>query len=205
MDLFLLMKGLVIGFSVAAPVGPIGVLCVVRTLTGGRVSGLATGLGAATADAVYGCIGGFGIAFLGQALIDQQTWFRMIGGTFLLYLGIRNFVAHPDHKSGSSERNGLLADFGSTFALTLTNPMTIVSFGAVFAALGVGGTRAAYLDASMLLVGIFSGSALWWIMLTFGVSVFRSKMDLNRLNWISKASGVIIAGFGAAALVTVAV
>lgn len=83
--------------------------------------------------------------------------------------------------------------------------MTIVSFGAVFAALGVGGTRAAYLDASMLLVGIFSGSALWWIMLTFGVSVFRSKMDLNRLNWISKASGVIIAGFGAAALVTVAV
>ncbi len=202
MDLFLLMKGLAIGFSVAAPVGPIGVLCVVRTLTGGRLSGLATGLGAATADAVYGCIGGFGITFLSQILIDQQMWFRAFGGVFLLYLGARTVVSQPGEPAGLSERKGLLGDFGSTYVLTLTNPMTIISFGAVFAALGVGTARAAYLDASLLLIGIFSGSALWWIILTFGVSLFRNRMDSGGLHWINRASGVIIAGFGIAALLS---
>jgi len=205
MDLLLLIQGLAIGFSVAAPVGPIGVLCVMRTLTGGRASGLATGLGAATADAIYGCMGGFGITFLAQTLIDQQMWFRLIGGMFLLWLGARNLASRPGKTAGRSERKGLLSDFGSTFALTLTNPMTIISFGAVFAALGIGTTRAAYLDASMLLIGIFSGSALWWVVLTFGVSLFRTRMDSDRLHWISRVSGMIIAGFGAAALLSVAV
>jgi len=204
MNLLLLIEGLAIGFSVAAPVGPIGVLCVVRTLTGGRLSGLATGFGAATADAVYGCIGGFGITFLAQALIDQQTWFRLIGGVFLIYLGARDLVIQRDQIADAYEKKSIVADFGSTFALTLTNPMTIISFGAVFAALGIGATQAAYFDASMLLVGIFSGSALWWILLTFGVSLFRDRLDLNGLRWISRASGVIITGFGVAALLSAA-
>lgn len=203
MDLFVLIQGLAIGFSVAAPVGPIGLLCLMRTLKRGRVSGLVTGLGAATADAIYGCIGGFGITFLAQTLIDQQMWFRLVGGAFLIYLGARAFASQTGSSADLSERNGLVSDFGTTFVLTLTNPMTIISFGAVFAALGIGATRAAYLDASMLLIGIFSGSALWWVVLTFGVSLFRNTMHSDRLDWISRVSGVIIAGFGAAALVSV--
>jgi threonine/homoserine/homoserine lactone efflux protein len=131
-------------------------------------------------------------------------WFRFIGGVFLLFLGARNLVSQPHQTTGLTERKGLWGDFGSTFALTLTNPMTIISFGAVFAALGIGSTRAAYPDALMLLIGIFSGSALWWVVLTFGVSLFRNRMDSDRLHWISRASGMIIAGFGAAALISVA-
>jgi len=204
MDLLLLIQGLSIGFSVAAPVGPIGLLCVMRTLKGGRASGLATGLGAATADAIYGCIGGFGITFLAHTLFDQQMWCRLVGGAFLIYLGARAFASQTGRSAVLSECNGLLSDFGTTFVLTLTNPMTIISFSAVFAALGIGATRAAFLDASVLLIGIFSGSALWWIVLTFGVSLFRNKMHSDRLDWISRVSGVIIAGFGAAALVSIA-
>ncbi|MFH1115438.1 MAG: LysE family transporter [Pseudomonadota bacterium] len=204
MDLPLLIQGLAIGFSVAAPVGPIGALCVVRTLTRGRLSGLATGLGAAVADAVYGCMGGFGITFLSQILIEQQVWLRAIGGVFLLYLGARTLISQAGETAVLSEPKGLLGDFGSAWVLTLTNPMTIISFGAVFAALGVGKAQSAYLDALLLLMGIFSGSLLWWVVLTFGVSLFRNRIDSHGLGRINRVSGVIIAGFGVAALLSVA-
>ena len=204
MNLFLFLKGLVIGFSIAAPVGPIGLLCIVRTLSGGLVAGLATGLGAAVADGLYGCIGGFGISVVGQALVGQQFWFRLIGGFFLIYLGIRNFMADPEQRSPSGDARSLLGSFGSTFVLTLTNPMTIIAFAAVFASLGVGISPGTYGDATTLIIGIFCGSALWWLVLSFGVSLFRKSVSPNRLGWINKIAGTVITGFGLAALASLA-
>ncbi|MEJ2716729.1 MAG: LysE family translocator [Deltaproteobacteria bacterium] len=205
MDSFLFIEGLVIGFSIAAPVGPIGLLCIVRTLSAGRAAGLASGLGAATADGVYGFIGGFGVTFLAHILIAQHVWFRLFGGIFLVCLGLKYLVSKPRERGEEADNRSLLADFGSTFLLTLTNPMTIISFGAVFASFGVGTTFSTYRAAITLLIGIFCGSALWWVTLSFGVNLFRPRIEANQLVWINRAAGTIIAGFGIAALVSLAV
>jgi threonine/homoserine/homoserine lactone efflux protein len=132
-----LLGGIILGFSIAAPVGPIGVLCIRRTLAEGRASGLVSGLGAATADAIYGCVAGFGLTFISSFLVNQQRWLHLVGGAFLCYLGIRTFLARPADQAALAQGSGLIGAYGSTFLLTLTNPMTILSFTAVFAALGV--------------------------------------------------------------------
>jgi threonine/homoserine/homoserine lactone efflux protein len=200
-DAALVVRGVVIGFSIAAPVGPIGVLCIRRTLADGRASGLLTGLGAATADAVYGAIAALGLTALTGALVGGQVWIRLIGGAFLLYLGARTFLAKPaDRAAAASGRAGLLGAFASTFVLTLTNPMTILSFVAVFAALGLGTTHPDPASAAGLVLGVFVGSALWWLTLSGAVSLFRSRFDEQGLRWVNRLSGAIIAGFGAAAV-----
>src|SRR5215212_10024460 len=126
MDTSLLLKGLLIGFSIAAPVGPIGVLCIRRTLAQGRAAGLVSGLGAASADAVYGCIAGFGLTFISGLLISQQGWLRLIGGGFLLYLGIKTLLSRPAEQPASAGGTGLARAYASTQLLTLTNPATIL-------------------------------------------------------------------------------
>jgi threonine/homoserine/homoserine lactone efflux protein len=200
MDICFLLRGLVIGFSIAAPVGPIGVLCIRRTLAKGRVSGLVSGLGAATADAIYGCIAGFGLTFIASILISQQGWFRLIGGAFLCYLGLKTFLTRPAEQAASAEGNGLVGAYASTFFLTLTNPMTILSFAAIFAGLGVVSASGNYASAGMLVLGVFIGSALWWLILSGGVSVFRARFNPHGLRWVNRISGVIITGFGLLAL-----
>ena len=200
MDIRFLLRGLVIGFSIAAPVGPIGVLCIRRTLAKGRVSGLVSGLGAATADAIYGCIAGFGLTFIASILISQQGWFRLIGGAFLCYLGLKTFLTRPAEQAASAEGNGLVGAYASTFFLTLTNPMTILSFAAIFAGLGVVSASRNYASAGMLVLGVFIGSALWWLILSGGVSVFRARFNPHGLRWVNRISGVIITGFGLLAL-----
>ena len=201
MDAALIVRGVVIGFSIAAPVGPIGVLCIRRTLADGKASGLLTGLGAATADAVYGAIAALGLTALTDALVGGQVWIRLIGGAFLLYLGARTFLAKPaDRAAAASGRAGLLGAFASTFVLTLTNPMTILSFVAVFAALGLGTTHPDPASAAGLVLGVFVGSALWWLTLSGAVSLFRSRFDERGLRWVNRLSGAIIAGFGALAI-----
>jgi threonine/homoserine/homoserine lactone efflux protein len=197
----LLLKGLIIGFSIAAPVGPIGVLCIRRTLAEGRATGLVSGLGAATADAIYGCIAGFGLTFISSVLISQQLWLRLIGGAFLCYLGIKTLLVRPAEQAASVEGNGLLGAYASTFFLTLTNPLTILSFVAIFAGLGAASAGGNYLAATMLVCGVFIGSALWWLVLSGGVSVFRSRFDVRTLRWVNRISGIIIAAFGVLALV----
>jgi len=193
-----LLRGLIIGFSIAAPVGPIGTLCVRRTLAKGRAYGFLSGLGAATADALYGCVAGFGITFVSSVLIQQQQWFRLIGGVFLCYLGLRNFFAAPAQEIHASEKSGLTGAYVSTFILTLTNPMTILSFGAIFAGLGAaeGGTR----EAVVLIVGVFAGSALWWFLLSGIASVFRRTVTPQGMRWINRVSGIIVLVFGIVAL-----
>ena len=197
-----LMKGILIGFSIAAPVGPIGVLCIRRTLAEGRATGFVSGLGAATADVVYGCIAGFGLTLVTRFLMDQQMWLRLFGGAFLCYLGVKTVLSRPADQSASAKGSGLAGAYGSTFLLTLTNPMTILSFAAVFAGLGLASAGGSYASASILVLGVFAGSALWWLMLSGGVSLLRSRFDVPGLEWVNRISGVVIAGFGVVALLS---
>ncbi len=202
MDLNFLLRGLIIGFSIAAPVGPIGVLCIRRTLAEGKASGLISGLGAATADAIYGFIAGFGLTFISSILIRQQVWFRLIGGLFLCFLGLKTFLARPAELAASAKGNGLLGAYASTFFLTLTNPMTILSFTGIFAGLGVGSASGNYVSAGFLVLGVFIGSALWWLILSSVVGMISTKVDPHRLRWVNRISGVIITVFGLLALLS---
>lgn len=191
-----LLKGLIIGFSIAAPVGPIGLLCIRRTLAEGRTAGLVSGLGAATADALYGCIAGFGLTFISTLLISQQVWFRVVGGFFLCVLGLRAFLSRPAEQTANGKGKGLVGAYASTFFLTLTNPMTILSFAAIFAGLGLASAGGNYVSASILVLGVFSGSALWWLLLSGGVSFFQAKFNLRELKWVNRISGILILLFG---------
>jgi threonine/homoserine/homoserine lactone efflux protein len=201
MDLF--FKGVVIGISIAAPVGPIGILCIRRTLAEGRLVGFASGLGAATADAIYGAIAGFGLTFISGFLVEQQVWLRLVGGVFLCYLGIRAFISDVAEETISTDRRGVLFAYGSTFFLTLTNPMTIISFAAVFAGLGLAISGGEYVSAAFLVLGVFSGSAAWWLILSGLAGLLREKVTGQVLRWINRISGAIIVGFGLYALVSI--
>lgn len=202
MEITFLLRGLAIGFSIAAPVGPIGVLCIRCTLAEGRAAGLVSGLGAATADALYGCIAGFGLTFISNFLVSQQLWLRLVGGLFLCYLGIRTLLSQPAKEAAVAQGRGLVGAYVSTFFLTVTNPMTILAFAAIFAGLGLASTTGNYGSAGILVLGVFLGSALWWLLLSGGVSLLREKFNAAGLQWVNRISGVIITGFGLAALVS---
>jgi threonine/homoserine/homoserine lactone efflux protein len=195
-----LIKGIIIGFSIAAPVGPIGVLTIKRKLAEGRISGFVTGMGAAMADSFYGAIAGFGLTAISSFLLTHEFWMKLIGGLFLLFLGIKSFLAKPASKAANIDSKGLFANFISTFFLTVTNPTTILSFLAIFAGLGIGTTNSDYISSMSLVLGVFVGSALWWLILSSIVSYFQSKITPNKLIWINRLSGLIIILFGLLAL-----
>jgi threonine/homoserine/homoserine lactone efflux protein len=190
----LLLRGFVIGLSIAAPVGPIGVLCIRRTLAEGRVAGFVSGLGAATADMLFGCVAGFGLTFISNVLLAQQFWFRLIGGLFLCYLGVKTLLSRPAEVAATAQGKGLFGAYTSTLFLTATNPLTVLAFAAIYA--GVGGAVGDYRAALTLIAGVFAGSALWWLLLSGGVSLFRAKFDARSLLWVNRISGTVIAGFG---------
>lgn len=203
MSLDFFLKGIVLGFSIAAPVGPIGVLCIRKTLQFGRRSGFFSGLGAASADAVYAIMAAFGLTIVSNFLLAGQFWLRLIGGLFLLYLGWKTFVAKPTLQSKDVPHTTLLNDFVSTFFLTATNPMTILSFLAIFAGLGLSNIQGDYTQSSALVLGVFLGSAIWWLILSEGVTLFRKKVSQNVMIWINRIAGLIILGFGIGAMVSV--
>lgn len=198
MDIFL--RGLIIGFSIAAPVGPIGVLCIRRTLAEGRLTGFLSGLGAASADMFYGAVAAFGLTAVQDLLLGQSDWLRLAGGIFLLYLGAKTFLSKPSERGANSSRGGLFGAYISTFFLTITNPLTVLSFIAIFAGLRLGETTHSYTSASFMVLGVFLGSVAWWLTLSTGVSILREKFTPNLLAWVNRLAGVIIFGFGAAAL-----
>jgi len=200
MDIVFLAKGLIIGFSIAAPVGPIGVLCIRRTLAQGQAFGLISGLGAATADAIYGLIAGFSLTFISSILVSHQLELHLIGGLFLCYLGITTFLSKPADSAATATGKGMMGAYTSTLFLTLTNPLTILSFTAIFAGLGVASYEKNYLNSAALVCGVFLGSALWWLLLSIGVSVFRSKFQQHSLVLVNKISGLIIIAFGIVAI-----
>ncbi|HEY5572023.1 MAG TPA: LysE family transporter [Anaerolineales bacterium] len=195
-DISFLLQGLILGLSIAAPVGPIGVLCIRRTLTEGRIAGFVSGLGAATADAFYGAIAGFGLTFISSFLIDQQLWLRLTGGFFLLYLGIKTFRSSPPDNAALQDRSGIFGAYASTLVFTLTNPLTILSFAAIYAGLGLTATGRNYVSAALLVLGVFAGSAAWWLLLSGGISLFRKRFGIEALRWTNKVSGLAITIFG---------
>ncbi len=195
-----LIQGLVLGFSIAAPVGQIGVLCIRRTLADGPSFGLASGLGAATADMMYGGVAAFGLTFISGLLLSQQLWLRLLGGLFLCYLGVRTFVSLPPENGGAGSSRGLLGAYASTLLLTLANPTTILSFTAIFAGFGIAGEIRDYGSSALLVLGVFLGSAFWWLILSGVVGMLRSRVSKRALVWVNRASGATIAGMGVASL-----
>jgi threonine/homoserine/homoserine lactone efflux protein len=194
-----LWKGIVLGFSIAAPVGPIGVLCIRRSLGAGFVAGFVTGLGAATADALYGAVAALGLTAVSALLLAARGWFRVAGGLLLLAIAARIFLASPAAASeapAASPPGSLLRHYASTFALTITNPMTILSFTAAFGALGLATGSA----AGSLVAGVFLGSAAWWLTLSSATSLFRRRLARPILVWVNRASGLVIGAFGLLAL-----
>ncbi len=199
MSLGFFFKGIAIGFSIAAPVGPIGILCIRRSLAEGMRTGLAVGLGAATADAAYGCVAGFGLTAISSFLTAQQLWLGLVGGAFLCYLGVKTFLSKPAEQAAVSKGGNLVTSYISTLFLTLTNPATILSFIAVFVGLGLGAAPG-WRTAITLVSGVFLGSALWWLILSGGVGAFRSRMTGTWMLWINRISGGVLFGFGIYAL-----
>ena len=207
MYLLIFLKSLAIGFSIAAPVGPIGILCIRRTLADGRQAGLISGLGAATADAFYGAIAAFGLTFISIFLVNQSFWLRLSGGIFLVFLGLRTFLAQPTHaainKSSPINQQGSLSNYFSTFFLTISNPLTILSFTAIFAGLGAASIQTQdYIAAGIMVLGIFSGSVFWWFLLTYLTSLFKNRISRSTMFWINRIAGAAIIAFGVLALVS---
>jgi threonine/homoserine/homoserine lactone efflux protein len=201
MDLALYFRGLALGFAIAAPVGPIGLLVIQRTLNQGRTVGLVSGLGAATADALYGAVAALGLTLITAFLVEQQLWLGLIGGAFLCYLGVRTLLAAPAAHAAQSEARSLGSAFGTTFVLTLTNPMTILAFVAIFAGAGLAAASGDIVAALLLVAGVFSGSALWWLLLSTGTAFLRRYIESTGLRWVNRVAGAIIVGFGVAAIV----
>ena len=202
------IKGIMIGFAIAAPVGPIGILCIRRTLLNGVASGLASGIGAALADCLYGAVAAFSLTAVAAFMQHYSVWLQVLGGIFLAALGVRIALQKP-HKEDEirhprKDKHGpveIAGDFASTFLLTLTNPATILSFVAIFAGLGlVGDEPPDYELSALMVVGVFLGSLLWWCILSGGIGIFRHKLDRKALRFTNLLSGVIIGGFGALVL-----
>ena len=200
MELIYLVKGFAIGFSLAAPVGPIGVLCIRRTLAHGTNWGLIIGLAAACADTIYGVVAAFGVTLISNFISDHLPWFRLIGGVLLLVLGFRTLRAHPLANGADSGNNGQIRAFFSTFLLTLTNPMTLFAFAAVFAGVGLDKVIGHYGFATLLVVGVFAGSLAWFAFLASLVHFLREKVSIDGLALINKTAGSLLIAFAVVAI-----
>ena len=201
MLLVFLLKGIAVGIVIAVPVGPVGVMCVRRTIFEGKWAGLVSGLGAATADAIFGFIAAFGLTFVSDWLIGYHQWLRIAGGCYLLYIGGSALLAEPEARHSSDpDAESLLRDFLSTFGLTLTNPITILAFLGIFSALGLGGEDATLARAAVLVLGVWLGSLLWWLTLIFGLGLLFRSFEARHLKWINRASGIILLLSGAGLL-----
>jgi threonine/homoserine/homoserine lactone efflux protein len=200
-DLPRLVQGWLLGFAIAAPVGPIGVLCIRRTLSDGRLVGFLSGLGAATADMLYGAVAAFGITAVQTLLVEQQTWLHIVGGVFLLYLGARTFFALPAAQAASvRDGQSRLLAYLSTLGLTLTNPATILSFTLIFAGFRLGASTGDLSSAALLVTGVFLGSASWWLFLSGVVGMLRQRFTPGWMRWVNRLAGTLILVFGVAAL-----
>ena len=197
MELTFFIKGLILGFIICVPFGPIGLLCVMRTLTDGKMAGIASVLGASVIDAIYCAIAGLGVSYISNFLTNERTVLRLAGGIILIVLGIKIFFTHPTEKAPEAKGHGLLASFGSSFFLMLTNPLAILVFTATFSALGIGGWQHAYISTGMLVAGVFVGSALWAPIFVAGVSLFSPQLTLSQLQLANRIAGVTLFGFGA--------
>ena len=202
MPVYLIIQGVLIGFVVAVPVGPLGLLCINRALAMGALCGLFSGLGVASADALAASIAALGISFVSDFLIEHQLLLRLGGGIFLCYLGWQIYGTKPKEQPAPSDVNGMFNAYATTFFLTFSNPVTILSFIAIYAGWHVPSLQGRYIAAAMLALGVFLGSALWWIGLFVGMTVFRQSFSLRTLAWVHRVSGALIVGFGVVVLLS---
>ena len=199
MLLIFLLKGIVIGIVIAVPVGPVGVMCVRRTIFASRLAGLISGIGAATGDAMFGFIAAFGLTFISDLLIGYQQWLRVAGGVYLIWVGGSALLAPPEI-TPRSPRSAEIRDFVSTFALTLSNPITILVFLGIFSAIGLSGEEATLDRAAILVLVVWLGSLLWWLAVGFGLGRLFRSFEPRYLGWINRGSGTILLVSGAALL-----
>jgi len=188
-------RGVATGLIIAAPVGPVNVLCMQRTLEKGWKSGLVSGLGAAAADTIYGSIAAFSITLVIDFLLHEQFWIRVVGGLLLILIGVLYYFRKPQSLKEKKRDEASNSDFVSTFLLTATNPTTVLSFIAVLATLGMKEQRAVSATA-LLIGGIFTGSMMWWIILTVTVTSLRRKIGERAMVWMNRVAGFAIGGFG---------
>jgi len=194
-----LLKGMLVGLIIAVPTGPVGVLCIRRTIFHGRLAGFVSGLGAASADAIFGIIAAFGLSVISELLLDYQEWLRLGGTGFLLFLGVTALTADPlEGTQHQRDPEDLVTDFVSTFFLTITNPITILAFLAIFAGIGFTGAEATLGRAAILVLGVWLGSLCWWAALSFGAGMVRLSFERHHLVWINRGSGGILVMSGAA-------
>jgi len=194
------IRGLIIGFTIAAAVGPISLLVIRRTIEHGGVYGFASGLGVATADASYGGIAAFGLTAVTTLLVSGRLVLGLVGGAVIVLLGIRTLLSRPGEVARDTDRPGLVGAFASIYALTMTNPLTILSFVAVFAGLGLA-TGATFVDAALLTLAVWGGSTLWWVVLISIVAFVRERVSTGVLLWVNRISGAALVVFGIVAVV----
>ena len=192
----LFLKGSLIGFSIAMPVGPVSLLCIQHALRRGLVAGLIAGSGAALADAFFGYMAGFGVSLLSHVVTRYQAWFQIIGALILWYLGIKIFKSQPVNIEESQISFSRTRIFFSTFALTLTNPLTLLCFGTIYASFGITPSNEEFLPGIILTLGVLLGAAIWWIVLIFGAILIGKKFQLSSSPLFNRISGGILTGCG---------
>lgn len=195
-ELELLIKGMIAGLMIAAPVGPVNILCINRTLTTGWKSGVICGIGAAAGDMFYGAVAGFSISLVIQFLVREQFWINLVGSILLIVIGISYFFKQPKPLTLQNEIGSTVySNLRLTFLLTLTNPTTVLSFLAVLAALGVRDHRVWWLTV-FLVVGVFWGSMAWWVLLSSIVNHFRGRFNGRLLLLMNRSAGLAMVVFG---------
>ncbi len=200
-SLFPFFKGIIVGFAIAAPVGPVGILCIRKALADGRAAAFIAGMGAAVADTFYGAVAGLGLTLVNDLLNEYRTVLVITGGFFLIILGMKTVVKKPLLLPTGSARVGLVKDFLSTFMITLTNPGTVIAFMAVFASVSVVSFDKDKLHAGLTILGVFVGSSLWWAVLSAAAGAVRSHFTPVWLLWLNRISGAMLLVFGIGVLV----
>lgn len=191
----IILKGLLVGLIVSAPMGPIGVLCVQKTINKGRLQGFISGLGAATADTTYAVLATFGVTFITDFLSNNQLFFQIAGVVVLLFLGFKMLLKNPIQEYRyyrTPRRTGILGDYISVFFLTVSNPLTIIFFGVAFSMLGLMGDESTLSNGITLVWSIFAGAVIWWFTLTYVIDIFRKHFRLRSIVWLNRISGIAI-------------
>lgn len=205
MDVEFIIKGIIIGFLASVPLGPVGVLCIQRTINKGRLSGVFSGMGAATVDSLYALVAAFGLTFIINFIEAQRFYIEIIGAIVLIFIGAKIFYANPitQIRRHRRKKNNLVEDYFSVFLLTLSNPLALFLFVAAFAGLGIVSPDSVSSKSLFIILGVFIGAMTWWLILTFFINLFRKKFRLKQLWWINKIAGLAILIFGAVAMLYV--
>jgi len=206
MDLSLFFKGFLVGVIISAPIGPVGALCIQRTMNNGRLSGILSGVGAAVGDSIFAVAAVFGLTYISGILDEKEAWFRIVGGIILLYFGLRVYLSKPRNCSEENIGVNHFGTFGSAFLLTISNPLVILSIIAVFAVLGIVNPSASYYSTGLLILGVFSGAMFLWTITCHILSNYRNRIGERGVLLVNKITGLFIlacSGYAFLSLLTI--